>query len=59
MREIAGDQVVIALALTSDWLTRWRITAYVKREVVRPSPPPPGETFLLEGGRVVESSKQI
>ena len=31
MREIAGDQVVIALALTSDWLTRWRITAYVKR----------------------------
>ena len=49
MREIAGDQVVIALALTSDWLTRWRITAYVKREAVRPSPPPPEKRFSLRG----------
>ena len=44
MREIAGDQVVIALAFTSDWLTSWRITAYVKRLAIHPfSPPPPQE----------------
>ena len=47
MREIAGDQVVIALGFASDWLTGWSTIAYVRD---RPyTPPPPEKSFSLRG----------